>query len=228
MKRVLIGAALTAIAVLVIAEPANAAPAAPADLGTPTITTDKLADAFWATDPISTSTGFKTKTWEISFDVSSIPGTSQLFASFCNDYFDNNMNFQKQTCTTGQIASGFTYTLDAANLTRASVKASGIPAETCSSDANGQPIGQCKSASPISVKATWTGQGPITHTSFTQYVPGVYRLVQRSKDRQALAWGTFNGLSRGQSSFASLGRSIIKQWGNPCGPASGHVVPNGC
>jgi hypothetical protein len=228
MRRALIGTALTAIAVLAIAGPANAASAAPADLGTPTITTDKFADAFWATDPVSTSTGFKQKTWDISFDATSTLGASQLFTSFCINYLDNNMNFQKQTCTVGEISSGFSYTLDAANLTHASVRASGIPAQTCSTDANGQQIGQCKPAAAISVRATWTGQGPITYSSNTVFTPGVYRLVQRSKFRNAVAWGTFSGKSLGPSVDAFLGRTITKEWGNPCGTGSGNVVPNGC
>src|SRR5664279_204816 len=168
MRRALVGTALTGIAVLALAGPANAAPAG---LGSPTITTDKNADALWAADPVSTSTGFSQKTWEIEFDAPSVPGSHVLFASSCIDYYDSSMALQKQTCTTGQIASGFTYSLDSAGLTHASVRAANIPAQTCSYDANFQPIGKCKPAAPMNVKATWTGQGPITYATFTQYTP---------------------------------------------------------
>jgi hypothetical protein len=168
------------------------------------------------------------KSWSVQFIVSSIPGGTFLSAFACVDFLDTNMTLQKETCTSGQIESGFTYTLDAANLTHASVRASGIPAQTCSTDANFNPIGQCKPAAPMSVKATWTGQGPITYSTYTQYTPGVYRLVIRNKDRSAAASGTFNGKSRGQSAFADIGASITKEWGNPCGTGSGSVIPNGC
>ena len=226
MRRVLVGTALTAIALLVIAEPANAAPA---DLGSPTITTDKSAEALWVSDPISTSTGFKVKSWQAQFDVQSVPDSNFVSVSSCVDYLDSNMALQKETCTSGQITSGFTYTLDTAGLTHASVRASGIPAQTCSTDANFQPIGQCKPAAPINVKATWTGQGPITYSTNTVYTPGVYRLVNRVKSRNAYASATFNGKSpTGQLVFADFSTSTTKEWGNPCGTATGGVVPNGC
>ena len=229
MRRALVGSALTAIALFVIAEPANAAPAAPADLGSPTISTAKDADAIWVSDPIKTSSGFKQNIWEVRFDISSVPDGNALNVSSCVQYLDNNMMLKKQTCTDGFVASGFTYTLDAAGLTHASVRASGVPAQTCSSDANFQPIGQCKPAAPMSVKATWTGQGLITYSKFITYVPGVYRLVQASKSRDADASATFNGKSpTGQLIFGNLMATTFKQWGNPCGPASGGVVPNGC
>jgi hypothetical protein len=228
MRRALLGTALTAIALLVIAEPANAAPAAPAHLGSPTITTNRDAGAIWSTDLIKTSTGFKQKYWDVSFDISSIPATSLLSVSSCVDYFDGHNNLTKETCTSGQVAH-FTHAFDVADLSHASVSASGIPTQTCSTDANFQLIGQCKPAAPISVKATWTGQGPITFSTFTQYIPGVYRLVQRSKDRDADASATFNRkLPPGPLVFAHISTTTTKEWGNPCGPASGGVVPNGC
>ena len=191
MRRALVGTALTAIALFVIAEPAQAAPAAPADLGSPTIATDKSAGAFWETAPINTSTGFKVKTWSVDFDISSTDGRL-LNVSSCVDFYDSNTNLQKETCTAGQTTSGFSYTLDATGLTHASVRKTGIPGQTCSTDANGQLIGQCKPAA-ISVKATWTGQGPITYSKYIEYVPNVYRIVSQGKSRNADASATFNG-----------------------------------
>jgi hypothetical protein len=236
MRRALVGTALTAMAVLALAQPANAAQMAPTGLGSPTITTDRAGDAVWASDPVSTSAGFKQKTWEIQFDASSLPEANELFASACTYYYDSNMALQKQTCTTGQISSGFTSTMDTAGLTHASVSASGIPAETCSYDANFQPIGRCKPAASMSVTATWTGQGPITYSTFTQFTPGVYRLISRTKSRNADASATFNGNSpAGQHEFAGFSYNITKEWGNPCGTASAqrgltHTtnVPDGC
>jgi hypothetical protein len=232
MRRTLVGTALTAVAVLAMAGPANAAvrpaTAATAALTPVTITTDRTGGAFWQGDLIKTSTGSKMKVWHVDFDVSSAPGVTVLNASSCVDYFDGNGTFTKETCTSGQVGT-FTHTFDVSDLGSARVSASGIPAQTCSVDANFQPIGSCKAAAPISVKVTWTGQGPITYTKFSQYIPGVYSFVQRSRDRGAVAAGTFNGMSRGESTGAHLGTSTTKEAGNPCGSASGtFVVPNGC
>ena len=193
-----------------------------------TTTTDRTGGATWSTGLIKTSTGFKAKSWNVDFDVSSAPGASVLNASSCVDYFDSNQNFTKETCTGGGVAH-FTHTFDVADISFARVSASGIPAQTCTTDANFEPIGQCKPAAPISVKATFTGQGPITYTKFSQYIPGVYSFVQRSRDRGAVASGTFNGTSRGQSVDARLGTMTTTEKGNPCGTATGSfVVPNGC
>jgi hypothetical protein len=239
MRRALVGTAFTAIALLAIAQPANAAPRpAPAGLGSATTTTDKNASATWVSDPTSTAAGFTQRIWQVQFDVfSSLPDAIVLNVSSCVDYYDSNMTFKKETCTAGAIPSGFTSTVDAANLTHASVSASGIPAQTCSTDANFQPIGQCKPAAPMSVKATWTGQGPITYSKYIEYVPGVYRLVIRSKSRGADASATFNRKSpTGQLAFADISYQITKEWGSPCGTGSPqrglthliNVHPDGC
>jgi hypothetical protein len=237
MRRALVGTALTVIAVLAVAQPASAAPAAPANLGSPTISTDSSAAASWVADPVSTSSGSIVKSWSVQFDASSVPDGSVLNLSSCVDFYDSSMNFRKETCTSGQITSGFTYTLDTVGLTHASVRASGIPAQTCSTDANFQPIGQCKPAAPMSVNATWAGQGPRTYTTFTQYTPGVYRLVSRTTSRNAGASATFNHKSiAGQVEFAGFSYTINKEWGNPCGAASpqggatqsSSVHPDGC
>lgn len=200
MRRVLIGTALTTLVVLVIAEPANAAPrassAALAASSSVTNSTDKSVEADWQTDPVSTAAGFKVTGWGVGLEISWMTGSpraTRLGVGFCVDYFDGSMNFTKETCTRGEIFSGFAYTFDAADLTHASVRAFGIPASTCSVDANFEPIGQCKPAAPISVKATWTGQGPITYSTFISYTPGVNRTVIHDRSRGADVSATFNG-----------------------------------
>lgn len=206
MRRALVGTTLTAIALLVIAEPANAAPragsAASAATSSVTTSTDKFVEADWSTDPISTAAGFQTTGSGVVLDISwatGSPRVTRVFVGFCVDYYDASMNFTKETCTRGDISSGFAYTFDGAHLTHASVRASGIPAYTCSVDANFEPIGQCKPAAPISVKATWTGRGPITYSTFTSYTPGVNRIVTRDRSREADVSATLNGKApRGQ------------------------------
>lgn len=220
MRRALVGTALTAAALLTAIQPANAATrpasAPPASLGAPVTSTDINAFATWIGDPSSNGSGSKQKIWQVQFDVSSLPDANVLNVSSCIDYVNSNGQLTKETCTTGQ-ATRFTYTLNVSDLTRASVSASSIPAQTCSTDGNFQPIGPCKPAAPMNVKASWTGQGPITYSTFTQYIPGIYRLVQRTKDRNAVVSGAVNGKSPTGQSFGSLQSSTTKQWGSPCG-----------
>jgi hypothetical protein len=227
MKRALLGTAVATIALLVMAEPANAATVAPASLGSATVSTDRGGFAQWISDVLKTPTGFKVVTRQVSFDVSSTAGASTLFVSSCVDYYDSTNTFTKETCTSGQVTR-FAHAFAAADLSRASVSAPAIPVQTCSTDANFQPIGPCRPAGTVSVKASWTGLGPITYTSYTQYTPGVYRLVQRTRDRKAGASATINGKSPTGTLFADISSQITKEWGNPCGGASGSVVPNGC
>jgi hypothetical protein len=240
MRRALVGPTLTAIALLAMAQPASAA-SSPGTAGATThvvtTSTDRSGQAGWGTPLVSTSTGFKNYTWYVDFDVSSPPDTRVVNVQSCVNSYDADMNLTKQRCTNGQAQSGITYTLDAASLTRASVSASGIPTQTCTTDANGQPIGQCTTGTPISVKATWTGQGPISYETVTQYIPNKYWYKSRSKSRGADAAATFNGSPLGgQLGFAFVQASTTKEWGSPCSKAASPshpthgtpAVPDGC
>jgi hypothetical protein len=139
MRRALVGPTLTAIALLAMAQPASAA-SSPGTAGATThvvtTSTDRSGQAGWGTPLVSTSTGFKNYTWYVDFDVSSPPDTRVVNVQSCVNSYDADMNLTKQRCTNGQAQSGITYTLDAASLTRASVSASGIPTQTCTTDAN--------------------------------------------------------------------------------------------
>ena len=217
MRRALVGTALTAIATLAIAQPAQAAagptPATSASLHLVSSETDKTAFAHWETDPISTTTGYKQSVWDVQF-VTLNPFDLQplLSAQSCVNHYDVNGQLTRQICTQGQTTR-FAYTVDTANLSHASVRAWGIPAQRCAYDGAGIQL-WCEPVAPLNVTATWTGQGPITYAKFVVFTPGVYRLVDRTKSREATASASFNRNSPpGKSVFAAFYVHTAKQWG---------------
>jgi hypothetical protein len=74
------------------------------------------------------------------------------------DTLDSNGNFTGQVDTSVDVTSGFSFAIKH-NLSSASVTGSGIPAQTCSYDANFNLIG-CSNTT-IDVSADWAGQGPL-------------------------------------------------------------------
>jgi hypothetical protein len=233
MRRTLVAAAVAAAAVLLMAQPAGAAvgsPAATATLTPVTVTTDRYISAQFSSNLVKTSTGFTGRFWSVDAHVSSDPGASLLNVNLCLDYFDKAQTFLRQTCRLGQT-SQFGHTFDVADLSFGRVSASNIPAQICTNDENGLPVGTCKAAAPISLRVSVVGTGPITYSRYTQSIPGVYLYDQRGRDRGGVASGTFNGKPAPSAYHnGQLSTSTTKQAGTfPCGAAtSGVVVPAGC
>lgn len=197
MRRVLIGLAVTAFTVLALAGQASAAPAQ--------VTVFRFhgtfADAFWFT---SSATSFTAT----SVNVSTSMQGSELFVDQFTGNLDANGNFTGGTDTSADVTSGFSFVIQKGQLASASTSGSGLPAATCTIDANGNPV-SCK-ATTIGVNAAWTGQGPITRSVFNDHFKtnGFSENDHfNGTDRAATATGTVAGLTLGASQlkFADLG-----------------------
>ena len=197
MRRVLIGLAVTAFTVLAFAGPASAAPGQVTQFrfhGT-------FADAFWST---SSATSFT----DTSVTVSKSMQGSELFVDVFTGNVDANGNFTGGTDTSADVTSGFSFAIDKAQLTSGSTTGSGLPATTCTVDANFNFI-NCR-ATTIDVTVAWTGQGPISRAVANDHFKSTGFSVNdhfNGTDRDATAAGTVAGSTVGASQlqFADLG-----------------------
>jgi hypothetical protein len=196
MRRVLIGLAVAAFTVLALAGPASAAPAQVTQFRF----SETVADALWSTSSATSST-------VASVDVSKSTQGSRLVVDEVTDNYDANGNFTGGTNTLADVASGFSFTLRQP-LASASLSGSGLPATTCTFDANFNTIG-C-SATTIGVSVTWTGQGATTRGWFNEHFKnGGFSEIDHfyGTNRHAVATGTVGGLtlSASELQFADLG-----------------------
>jgi hypothetical protein len=160
-----------------------------------------FANALWSTSSAASST---TTTVNVS--------TSKQGSALVVDQFTANLdkkgNFTGGTDTFAGVTSGFSLAIDQGGLTGASTSGSGLPATTCSVDANGNDI-SC-SPTTVDVAATWTGQGPILrqvinqHSKFSGFSETLHF---NGTDRAATAQGTVAGGTLGASELitADLG-----------------------
>ena len=218
MRRSLIGLAVMGFTVLAIAVPASAASGQVTQFrfhGT-------FAEAFWS---ISTKTSFT----GTSVSVVKTRQGSQLFADVFQGKVKNGQ-FLGGTDTSLRgpggknfLTSGFAFAISVPKLADASVSGSGLPARTCTIDANGNQTG-CKRTT-LSLNVTWTGHGPITRTvsNFHMKTAGFSMSSHSSgTDRAATATGTVAGrtLTAKQQQFADLGTAksadIKRCIGNAC------------
>jgi len=196
MRRLLAGLAVAAFTVLALAGPASAAPTQVTHFrfsGT-------VADALWFTSSATSSTF-------TSVDVSKSTEGSRLVVDQVTDNYDANGNFTGGTNTLADVTSGFSFTLRQP-LASASLSGSGLPATTCTFDANFNTIG-C-SATTIGVSVTWSGQGAITRGWFNEHFKndGFSEIDHfYGTNRHAVATGTVGGLtlSASELQFADLG-----------------------
>ena len=197
MRRALIGLAVTTATALALAGPASAAPGQ--------VTTFRFhgtfADAFWST---SSATSFT----DTTVSVSTSKQGSELFVDQFTGNLDANGNFTGGTDTSADVTTGFSFAIDKGTLTSASTSGSGLPATTCTVDANGNVI-SC-SPTTIDVTVTWTGQGPITRAVVNDHFKsnGFSETDHfNGTDRAATATGTVAGstLSASELQFADLG-----------------------
>jgi hypothetical protein len=196
MRRALIGLAAAALTLLALAGPAGAASAQVTQFrfhGT-------FANALWVT---SSATQFTLTT--VGASESSLG--SELFADRFTIDEDASGAFTGATDITVHVTSGFSFSISQP-LVSASVSGTGLPATTCTYDANIALIG-C-SATTIDLAAAWTGQGPIdrgvTNSHFR--IDGFSDTTHSNGTaRDATATGTFGGstLSADDLQFADLG-----------------------
>jgi hypothetical protein len=211
MRRAFVGLAVTTVAVLALAGPANAAPGQV----THSQFNGPFADAVWSSSSATSSTNTFVNVFK------SRQGSATLFVDQLIGNLDANGNFTGGTDTFAFVTSGFSFTIDAKQLTTASVSGSGLPATTCTLDASGNEVG-CTDTT-IDVNVTWIGQGPIsrgTSTSHSKADGFSLTIHTNGTDRNATATGTVGGLAMGDSQFADLGNSNSGQTtlciGNSC------------
>jgi hypothetical protein len=196
--RALVGLAVTMVAVLALAGPASAA----SGQVTHFRFHGSFADAAWFT---SSATSFT----NTSVSVSKSRQGSSLFVDQLSGNLDASGNFTGGTDTSALVTSGFSFTIDATKLTRASTSGLGLPATTCTLDANGNPVGPCTDTT-VDVNVTWIGQGPIgRQTSTSHFKADGFSVTFHTSgtDRAATATGTVGGLAMGDSQFADLGNA---------------------
>jgi hypothetical protein len=185
MRRALIGFAITALTVLSVAGPASAAPGQVTHFTTHGI----LAEADWFT---SSATSFT----DTLINASQSQQVSLLFVDQFTGNRDANGNVTTYTQTSAEVTSGFSFAIDKTALTSASVSGPGLPATTCTFDADFNEIG-CN-ATTIDVNATWTGQGPLGRSvGNLHFKTDGFSVTSHSNgtSRDATATGTAGGLT---------------------------------
>ena len=186
MRRALIGLAVTALTVLAVAAPASAAPGQVKQV-THFRFSGTFAEAGWSISSATSSTS-------TYVNVSQSTQGTELYV----DQFTENLangNITGATDTFADVTSGFSLTIEK-SLASASTSGSGLPATTCTYDADFNQIG-C-SDTTIDVNANWTGQGPITRSVYNNH----FKTVGFSENdhfsgtsRTATATGTVGGLT---------------------------------
>ena len=218
MRRSLIGLAVMGFTVLSIAVPASAASGQ--------VTQFRFHGTF--AEALS-FTRTKTSFTDISVSAVKAKQGSQLFADVFQGRLKNGQVLGgTDTSLRGPggkdfVTSGFAFAISVPKLADASVSGSGLPARTCTIDANGNQTG-CKRTT-LSLNVTWTGHGPITRTvsNFHMKTAGFSMSSHSSgTDRAATATGTVAGrtLTAKQQQFADLGTAksadIKRCIGNAC------------
>jgi hypothetical protein len=196
MRRALIGLAVTAFTVLALAGPASAAPAQVMRFsfhGT-------VANAAWSTISAASLT-------DTSVHVSESLQGSVLSVEQFTANRDANGNFTGGTDTFTQVTGGFSFDIDQALLTSASLSGPGLPATACTLDADFRVIG-C-TATTIDMTLEWTGQGPISRTvSNDHFASDGFSETDHfnGTSRAATATGIIGGLalSASELEFANL------------------------
>jgi hypothetical protein len=199
MRRTLIGLAAAALTLLTLAGPASAATGQVKQV-THYRFSGTFADAGWYISSATSSTS-------TYVNVSQSNQGTELIVNQYTANFDANGNFTGETDTYADVTGGFSATIEK-SLGSALTSGSGLPATTCTYDANYSQIG-C-SDTTIDVNASWTGQGPITRSVFNQH----FKTVGFSENdhftgtsRTATATGTAGGLtlSAADLQYADLG-----------------------
>jgi len=143
--------------------------------------------------------------------VTKMPNGQQLSVGQITENYDSEGAFTGAVGTSTRVTTGFSYTIDASQLSSASATGSDLPATTCNYDTNYDLIG-CED-STIDVNASWTGQGELMRGNlhhhdrtggivFTAHLQGVFR--------DATASGLVGGITQtpGDLFFADISRVV--------------------
>jgi len=150
MRRAIIALAAAALASLAFAGSASAA----SGQVTHFTFSGTFANAFWITSSANVIT-------DTLVNASTSSQGSQLLVDQFSDNLDVNGSVTGFTDTSAEVTSGYSFAIKQP-LASASVSASGLPATTCTFDANFNLIG-C-TPTTIDVNVNWTGQGPISRS----------------------------------------------------------------
>lgn len=198
MKRLLIALSAATLAAFAAAAPASAASGQVIHFHF----NGNFAEASWGS---STATADASTYLRVS---QSNRGDKLLAEQFVVNY-DAEHNVTGATDTLADVASGFSFTIDAPKLTTAIATASALPATICSYDASFNQTG-CTDTT-IDLNVTWTGQGPITHNTNNSRVsiPG-FSITDHlnGTNRDGTATGSIVGTALGTSGFAILGTAV--------------------
>src|SRR5437870_2882828 len=199
VRRLAIGLAVMLAAVLAFSGTATAAPAQTSHFHF----NGSFAEALWFT---STSTS-STDTYINSSR--RLSGQMELFVDQFTQNYDTNGNFTGATETSADVTSGFSFTIDNGRLSTASVSGTGLPAQTCTYDADFNLVG-C-SDTTIDASANWTGEGNIFRGESNDHFHTFgFTLSEHfsGSSRSATATGTIGGLALGTGdlAFADLGK----------------------
>ena len=142
-------------------------------------------------------------------DVSTTKQGQELFLLQFIEHYDTRGNFTGATTIYGYATSGFSFAIDAARFSSASVSGSGLPAKRCSYDENFRVIG-CTRVT-FGVEVTWTGHGMVFHGTIHDHTEedGIkYRFHWTGHSREADASATFSGLAAplGPMDSAAIGK----------------------
>jgi hypothetical protein len=125
------------------------------------------------------------------------PGAARhIFVDLRTMYLDGSGQPVGGVDVTGNANGDVPFTIDAVNLTTASVDTV-VPATTCILDAAGNPT-TCVDGGTLHVAVSWTGQGEVSRGSFYEdhfLDPGSFVFIDRSSGtfRQASATATIGG-----------------------------------
>lgn len=199
MRRVPIVVAASLLGVLSLAGPATAAPGQVVQFryhGT-------FAEADWV---VTSGNTFADTYLNVS---KAKTGMTTLFLQKFVTQIDDEGTFLGATQTTVDVTSGFTLSIDGVKLSTASVHGSGLPAQVCELDSEGNTIEPCGSAT-VSVDASWTGEGPTSRSvSNSRFSTEGFRINDHfnGTSRNAVASGTVAGstLTANDLEFAFLG-----------------------
>jgi hypothetical protein len=96
---------------------------------------------------------------ETFVNVTKMPNGQQLSVGQITENYDSEGAFAGAVGTSTRVTTGFSYTIDASQLSNASASGSDLPATTCTYDTNYDLIGCVDST--IDVNVSWTGQGEL-------------------------------------------------------------------
>lgn len=185
MKRAWMGLALTPLTVVAFALPAGAA----SPVGHSRSST-AYATATWSAE---TDTSYTETTVDVVSSTSD--GTMGLYVSRIDVTRDSEGNDTRIVETMLETGQGFSFAIDAKQLSGATLTAEGLPATTCSFDPRSNEDAECTDTT-VSLDVTWTGQGAITRSVINEHRTGggsTLNVHISGVSRDALASGTVAG-----------------------------------